>query len=82
MQQLRELPFGGTYALGWTTCQRDWGGGKVFTHDGTNNMNYAVAWVAPQKNFAVIAATNIAGDKAREGCDKVCASMIHKFLKD
>jgi len=82
LQQLRELPFKGTYALGWSTYQRGWGGGKVFTHDGSNNMNYAVAWVAPKKNFAVVTATNISGGQEKVGCDKVCAFMIHKFLKD
>jgi CubicO group peptidase (beta-lactamase class C family) len=80
LQHLRELPFGGTYALGWSTYERSWGEGKVFSHGGSNTMNYAVAWIAPKKNFAVITATNIMGDKTPEGCDKVCAFMIKKFL--
>ncbi len=82
LQQLRELPFGGTYALGWSTYQRGWGGGTVFSHGGSNTMNYSVAWVAPKKNFAVVTATNISGGQEKVGCDKVCAYMIHKFLKD
>ena len=82
VRQLKEPPFGGGYALGWGICDRDWGGGKVLTHAGSNGMNYCVAWVAPAKNFAVLAATNRGGDGAAEGLDRVCAAMIKKFLRD
>jgi CubicO group peptidase (beta-lactamase class C family) len=80
VQQLREPPFGGSYALGWGIAQRDWAGGKVLTHAGSNGMNYCVVWVAPGKNFAVLAATNRGGDGAPEGLDRVCSAMIKKFL--
>jgi hypothetical protein len=73
-------PFGGSYALGWKTCQRTWGG-HVLNHNGTNTMNYAVAWVAPEKNFAVLVATNRGGDGAAEGLDRVCAAVIDRFLR-
>jgi CubicO group peptidase (beta-lactamase class C family) len=82
VRQLTEPPFGGEYALGWGICDRAWGGGKVFTHAGSNGMNYGVAWVAPAKNFAVLAATNRGGDGAPEGLDRVCAAMIKRFLAD
>ena len=32
-------------------------------------MWYIVMWLAPEKNFCVIAATNIAGDDAEKACD-------------
>lgn len=73
-------PFSGSYALGWQTRERAWGG-HVLTHGGTNTMNYAVAWVAPEKNFAVLVATNRGGDGAAKGLDKVCALMIDLFLR-
>lgn len=82
VRQLKEPPFGGEYALGWGICDRDWGGGKVLQHAGSNGMNYCVVWVAPKKNFAVLAATNRGGDGAAEGLDRVCAAMIRKFLRD
>ncbi len=81
VRQLREPPFGGGYALGWGLCDRDWGGGKVLQHTGSNRMNYCVVWVAPQKNFAVLVATNRGGDDAAKGLDDVCAAMIKKFLQ-
>lgn len=82
VRQLKEPPFGGEYALGWGICDRNWGGGKVLQHAGSNGMNYCVVWVAPLKNFAVLAATNRGGDGAPEGLDRVCAAMIKKFLQD
>ena len=82
VQQLKEPPFGGDYALGWGIVERPWGGGKVFSHAGSNGMNYCVAWVAPVKNFAVLAAANRGGDGAPEGLDKVCSMMIRRFLPE
>jgi len=77
---LKEPPFGGNYALGWGLHERDWAGGKALTHAGSNGMNYCVVWVAPEKNFAVLAATNRGGDGAPEGLDRVCSETIKKFL--
>jgi len=80
VRQLQEAPFGGNYALGWGIAARDWAGGKVLQHAGSNGGNFCVVWVAPLKNFAVLAATNRGGDGAPEGLDQVCSEMIKKFL--
>jgi CubicO group peptidase (beta-lactamase class C family) len=79
VRQLKEPFFGGGYALGWSLHDRDWGG-RVLTHSGTNTMHYAIVWVAPEKNFAVLVAANRGGDGAAEGLDKLCGVMIRKFL--
>jgi CubicO group peptidase (beta-lactamase class C family) len=71
---------GGDYACGWVVLQRDWAGGTTLMHNGSNTMWYIVMWLAPKKNFAVIAATNIAGPDAEQGCDDACVAMIHKWL--
>ena len=80
IQLLKEPPFGGGYTLGWGITERDWAGGKVLQHAGSNGMNFCVVWIAPQRNFAVLAATNCGGDKAAEGLDRICSAMIKKFL--
>ncbi len=80
VQQLKEPPFGGNYALGWGLATRDWAGGQVLQHAGSNGGNFCVVWVAPRKNFAVLAATNRGGDGAPEGLDRVCSETIKKFL--
>jgi len=68
------------YACGWVNLQRGWGGGTVWWHNGSNTMWYIVMWLAPEKNFAVIAATNIAGADAEQGCDEAATAMIFKWL--
>jgi CubicO group peptidase (beta-lactamase class C family) len=68
------------YACGWVLLQRDWAGGTAWWHNGSNTMWYIVMWLAPNKNFAVIVATNIAGQGAEDGCDDAAVSMIHKWL--
>ncbi|MCT7957322.1 serine hydrolase domain-containing protein [Laspinema palackyanum] len=54
----------GSYAFGWVALERDWGGGRVLWHNGTNTLNYAVVWMAPQRDFAIMAVTNIGGELA------------------
>ena len=70
------------YACGWVILQRGWAGGTTWWHNGSNTMWYIVMWLAPGKDFAVIAATNIAGPGAEQGCDEAATAMIHKWLPD
>jgi CubicO group peptidase (beta-lactamase class C family) len=69
-------PKEGDYAFGWIHAERPWGGGDVLNHAGSNTMNYAVVWMAPRRDFAVLAATNYGGDEAAEGCDDVAGALI------
>ncbi|MBP7051470.1 MAG: beta-lactamase family protein [Phycisphaerae bacterium] len=78
--QLKHPPFGGTYALGWGLYERDWASGTALSHGGSNTKNYAIVWVAPQRNFAVLVATNLGGDDAAKGLDKLCSALIRTFL--
>ena len=71
---------GSDYACGWVVLERGWAGGTALMHNGSNNMWYIVMWLAPGKDFAVIAATNIAGADAEQGCDDACGAMIEKWL--
>lgn len=67
-------------AMGWLTGNRDWGG-AVLTHAGSNTKWYCVAWLAPEKGFAVLAATNQGGPHAQQACDEACAQMIRALQK-
>ena len=62
-------------ALGWRTTNREWGG-AVLTHAGSNSKWFCVAWLAPEKGFAVIAAVNQGGDRAQRACDEACSALI------
>lgn len=71
-------PFGkdeARYAMGWVVADRAWGG-RVLTHSGSNTMWYCVTWIAPEKNFAVLVATNQGGEEAVKACDEAAAALI------
>jgi CubicO group peptidase (beta-lactamase class C family) len=78
--QLKQPPFGGTYALGWGLYERDWASGPALSHGGSNTKNYSIVWIAPQRDFAVLVATNLGGGDDAKGLDKLCSDLIRKFL--
>ncbi len=73
---LQTPPFGGDYALGWLVADREWGGGTVLAHNGSNNMNFAVVWIAPKKDFAVLVVSNQGGPAAAKACDEAAGALI------
>lgn len=68
------------YALGWVATERPWGGGAVLTHAGSNTMFYAVIWIAPSKDFAVVVCTNAGGPVAEKATDTAAAALIREYL--
>jgi CubicO group peptidase (beta-lactamase class C family) len=80
LTKLHTAPDGGNYACGWIVVKRHWAGGNALMHNGSNTMWYVVMWLAPEKNFSVVVAANIAGPEAAQGCDEVAASMIDDWL--
>lgn len=70
----------GDFAMGWMVTRRPWGGGNVLTHAGSNTMWYCVVWMAPQKNFAIVVATNQGGDAAAAACDEVASKLIRERI--
>lgn len=74
---------GADYAMGWGVTTRPWAGkpGITLTHSGSNTMWYCVCWLAPEKGFAVLAATNIADAAAPQACDEAASAMIQYYIK-
>ena len=72
---------GYSYALGWAVAERDWGGGTVLTHAGSNTLWYAVTWLAPRRNFAVMVMCNQGGDRAAKATDDACGALIQDYVK-
>jgi CubicO group peptidase (beta-lactamase class C family) len=68
------------YAMGWLAAERDWGGGTVLTHAGSNTMWFAVVWLAPKRDFAVLVACNQGGDQATKACDEAAGAVIREYL--
>ncbi len=44
-------------------------------------MNYAVMWLAPNKNFAAVAACNIDSEIGPGACDEAVTFLIEKYLE-
>ena len=80
-EKLHTAKEGEDYAMGWGVTKRGWAGGTALSHSGSNTMWFAVMWVAPAKQAAFVAATNIAGDDAAKACDDAVAALIQRFLK-
>jgi len=74
------------YAMGWGVAERAWAKGKgegdrgrVLTHAGSNTMWFCVAWVAPEREFAVVVATNAGDEAARRATDEAAGALIERF---
>ena len=74
------MPGEGMYAFGWAIFDRPWADGRALTHSGSNTMNFAVAWLAPNRKFAVIAETNICADTTPGAMDAIIGRLINYHL--
>jgi CubicO group peptidase (beta-lactamase class C family) len=81
-KDLHTPPQGADYAMGWLVAERDWAGGTVLTHNGSNTMNFATVWMAPKKGFALVAACNQAGDAGKKACDDVVGVLTERRGKN
>ncbi len=81
IRRLHAPPPGGDYACGWVCLNRGWAGGRALMHNGSNTMWYVVMWLAPDKDFSVIAASNTGAEDAFKACDEAASAMISKWLK-
>jgi CubicO group peptidase (beta-lactamase class C family) len=75
-QTMHKVHFGGDYALGWLVAERSWGGGKVLNHSGDNTMNFANVWMAPKRDFAIIACVNQSGKAAFTATDDAVGALM------
>lgn len=80
-KHLHTPPFSGDYAYGWLVLNRSWAGGRALNHAGSNTQNFALAWMAPVKDFAVLIMTNQAGGETFKACDDTAGALIGYFSK-
>ena len=73
---LQVPPAGGNYAMGWIALERDWAGGTVLTHSGSNSLNYCVVWMAPKLNVAALACTNQGGPVAARATEDAVGALV------
>lgn len=72
------------YAYGWNETTRPWANGLALTHAGSNVQWYSVIWMAPNREFAVVALSNIAAisgtNPGAVATDQAVALAIQQFL--
>ncbi len=76
------------YALGWMVVYRPWAKGKrrsdkgrCLHHAGSNNSWYALVWIAPERDFAVLATTNIGGHGIFTKIDAIIWAVIQDHIR-
>lgn len=80
-QHLHAPVSGGNYAFGWLAMERAWGG-HVIMHNGSNTMNHSVAWLAPEKGFAMIACVNSGSAEAPKALDEAVGVLLRLHAGD
>lgn len=83
-ETLQELWNGEEYAGGWRIVAREWSDGRALQHNGSNLMNYCVAWLSPSRKFAVLIATNSydetgGGLRQQQACDEVATVAVSQM---
>jgi len=84
LKRLHTAPLDWNYAYGWGITRRPWAAprdrtsrdGRVITHSGSNTMWYCVVWASPDRELAVLVATNAMGDVAQGVCDEAASKLI------
>lgn len=76
--KLHTPPAGHNFAMGWRTVPRAWAGGGALSHAGSNGMFLALAWLAPEKDFGVLVATNCGGPQAEKACDRAFVALLQE----
>lgn len=67
---------GENYAFGWGVVPSPWAFGLALEHDGSNTMNYALARLAPKRDFAVLICTNQGGAIAGKACEEAFHALV------
>lgn len=79
-KKLHTPPDGSPYAMGWLAGPSPLGEGVALSHSGSNRMWFAVAWILPKDDLAVVVMCNQGepsgpGDKA---CDEAAGRLIRR----
>ena len=59
-------PFRDDYARGWVRYERDWAGGSVIWHNGSNTFWHALLMLLPARNMTLAFVTNDGASRAAE----------------
>jgi CubicO group peptidase (beta-lactamase class C family) len=75
------------YDDGWMAVDRPWASavaknpGLALNHAGSNGLNFANAWVVPERHFAVMVTVNAAGPSAEAAAEAIIDAALAGYLK-
>lgn len=69
------VPFLNDYASGWVRVEREWAGGPVLWHNGSNTLWYALLMLLPARNTVLAFATN-------DGAIRVAETAFVKLARE
>jgi CubicO group peptidase (beta-lactamase class C family) len=72
-------PSGGAYALGWGVLNHPWSGEPFLQHAGSNTLNLALVLVQPNRDFAMVMATNIGGARADAALKALAEALYRQY---
>jgi CubicO group peptidase (beta-lactamase class C family) len=73
---LHTPPPGFDYAGGWMVGDRSWANGRVLTHNGSNQSFFASIWLAPERDIALLVATNQGDHEGQAACDQAVEALV------
>ena len=73
--RLHTPPPGGDYALGWGVTESA-AEGRCLSHAGSNTMWFVQAWLALDKDYAVLVATNVGGTGGERATGEATGELI------
>ncbi|HUR60576.1 MAG TPA: hypothetical protein VM029_22840, partial [Opitutaceae bacterium] len=76
----------GNYSAGWVSERnaaaagtREGDAGRVIWHNGTNTMWYAIMYLAPEIDCAVLITANRMSPPTRVACDRMARTWLKQF---
>lgn len=70
---------GESYRAGWGLGERSWARGLTLSHSGSNTLNFAVVWVAPNTGYAFLATANVADTETPVELDGIIGELISRY---
>lgn len=69
----------GRYAMGWAQVRFPWDSRPWLMHTGSNGKNLAVILVDTERDLALVAMTNVAGDGVSEALIECCGEIFTRY---
>lgn len=78
---LYEDPYRQGYGMGWAISDAAWAGGRLLSHTGSCGAWAAATWIAPERNAALVVASNYGGPEGFAAGNAAAAELIEAYLK-